>query len=169
MLDPQFILTSLIFNLIALIRFTLTIPTSSATNSIMTGAVREDGVTNNLVPLSYPAVSDWRVTKSIVNSLEQHGVKFGEGIVVTEGPFYGGVLEGKNELWQKAKVFAVEMEISVLFVIASLRGVRAGAVLTVDNYIFERLKGSQYTPEKVAERVRKMCEISLDALVGVEL
>jgi len=135
----------------------------------VTGAVREDGVTNNLVPLSYPAVSDWRVTKSIVNSLEQHGVKFGEGIVVTEGPFYGGVLEGRNELWQRAKVFAVEMEISVLFVIASLRGVRAGAVLTVDNYIFERLQGTQYTPEKVAERVRKMCEISLDALVGVEL
>lgn len=42
------------------------------------------------------------------------------------GPFYSGVIEGKNELWARAGVLAVEMEISVLFVIASLRGIRAG-------------------------------------------
>jgi uridine phosphorylase len=79
------------------------------------------------------------------------------------------VIEGKNELWSRAGVLAVEMEISVLFVIASLRGIRAGAILTVDNYIFDRLKGAEYNPDRVRNSVKKMCEIALDALVSIPL
>jgi len=122
----------------------------------VTGAVREDGVTDNLVPKGFPAIADWRVVKSVIKTLENtKDINFGQGIIVTEGPFYGGVLPGKNELWQKAGVNAVEMELSVLFVISSLRGILSGGILTVDNYIFDRLKGTQYSPERVADSVKK--------------
>jgi uridine phosphorylase len=136
----------------------------------VTAAVRSDGVTDNLVPKGYPAVADWRVVQALCNVLQKSpDIKYGEGIIVTEGPFYGGVIEGKNELWSRAGVLAVEMEISVLFVIASLRGIRAGAILTVDNYIFDRLKGAEYNPDRVRNSVKKMCEIALDALVSIPL
>jgi uridine phosphorylase len=60
-------------------------------------------------------------------------------------------LGNQNELWAKIGVKAIEMEVSTLFVIASLRGVRAGAILNVDNYIFDRAaKNEDYNPHKQA-------------------
>lgn len=52
----------------------------------VTAAVRSDGVTDYLVPKGYPAVADWRVVQAICNALQKAtGIKYGEGIVVTEG------------------------------------------------------------------------------------
>jgi len=46
---------------------------------------------------------------------------------------------------------------------------KQGAILTVDNYIFDRLKGAEYNPDRVRNSVKKMCEIALDALVSIPL
>lgn len=54
------------------------------------------------------------------------------------GVFYDGPLGNKNEFWQKCGVKAVEMEASVLFVMSTLRNVKTGCILNVDNYIFQR-------------------------------
>ena len=47
--------------------------------------------------------------------------------------FFDGPLGNKNELWAKSHVKAVEMELSVLLLICSLRGVRGGTVETCTN------------------------------------
>lgn len=94
---------------------------------------------------------------------------FAVGICVTDGPFYDGPLGNQNRLWEKAGVAAIEMEASVLFVIASLRGKKAGAILTTDNYIFQREIEGEYKPhrEVVIEGTKKMCKYVLDALIKV--
>jgi uridine phosphorylase len=48
------------------------------------------------------------------------------GLVTTVGHFYDGPLSNHNKLWADSKILAIEMEISILLVIASIRGIRAG-------------------------------------------
>ena len=54
-------------------------------------------------------------------------------------------------------------------VIGSIRGIKTGAILNVDNYVFERLIDGKYLPHRdvVAQGTKKMAIYSLDALVKV--
>jgi len=93
------------------------------------------------------------------------------GIIATEGVFYDGMMGNTNELYAKAGVLAVEMEAATMFVIASLRGIRAGCCLNVDNYIFQRLEAdSGYQPHKqiVQEGTKSMCKVALDAIIELD-
>jgi len=141
---------------------------------IATSAVRRDGVTDLLIHREFPAVAH----HTIVNALEKvasqkQGLTWKTGIIVTEGVFYDGMIGNTNELYAKAGCLAVEMEASVLFVIAALRGVRAGCALNVDNYIFQRLENPTegYQPHRqiVQEGTKTMCQIVLDAIVEIDL
>lgn len=96
---------------------------------VATGAVRADGYTREIVPETYPALADRRLTSRLVEGAgEAH-----EGVVLTSAVFYPhDVLGSDLALWQRAGVMAVEMEAAALFVIASLHGVSAGAILAID-------------------------------------
>jgi len=141
---------------------------------VASAAVRRDGVTDLLIHKEYPAVSH----HSVVNALEKvtsqkEGLSWKTGLIVTEGCFYDGLIGNTNELYKKAGVLAVEMEASVLFVIASLRGIRAGCILNVDNYIFQRLENPTegYNPHKdiVLAGTKVMCQLVLDAIVLIDV
>jgi len=99
-------------------------------------------------------------------------MKYKVGLCVTEGCFYDGPLGNLNAFWQKANVCCIEMECAVLFVIAEIRGVKAGSILNVDNYIFERLETetNSYNPhrEVVQEGTKKICQIALDAIIKLQ-
>uniref|UniRef100_A0A6B2LH43 Nucleoside phosphorylase domain-containing protein n=1 Tax=Arcella intermedia TaxID=1963864 RepID=A0A6B2LH43_9EUKA len=139
---------------------------------IVNGAVRRDGVTDNLVNREYPAVAHHRIVASLEDTAREHNVKYKVGFTVSEGCFYSGPLGDMNAFWQKANVASIEMEVSVLFVIASIRKVHAGAILNVDNYIFERLESTEgYKPHKevVIQGNKKMGEIALDAIIKVDV
>jgi purine-nucleoside phosphorylase len=85
------------------------------------------------------------------------------GLVATEDAFYATTPEGARA-WSRYGVLAFEMEVSALFLIGKMRGVRAGAILAVSNRIGD--------PELVAEGVlregvRRMVEVALRALLEV--
>lgn len=108
----------------------------------------------------------------MVESVKQYPDQtYGVGIVTTEGIFYDGPLGNKNKLWEGCGVLGVEMEVSVLMVIGSIRGIKTGSILNVDNYVFERLIDGKYLPhrEVVAEGTKKMAIYALDAIVKVPL
>jgi len=137
---------------------------------IATGAVRADGVSDGLIPLGYPAVSHYEVVQALIEASKSYkDVTAGVGIVVTAGHFYDGPLGNKNQLWANAKVLAIEMEISTLLVIASLRGIRAGAAVNIDNYIFERELSNKYEPnrEVVHQGTYRMIRVTLDAAIAL--
>lgn len=101
---------------------------------VSTAAAREDGLTRQLVPDGFPAVADGTVTEALyaaAGEVDAPGL-VGKGITVTIDAFYSGVVELPHEAYRKAGAVAVEMEISALFVIASLRGMRAGAIVALD-------------------------------------
>lgn len=135
---------------------------------IVTGAVRDDGLTDRLVPMSYPALA----APDVVVALRRaHGDStFREGIALTSALFYPGEVLGSDlVMWQRAGVIVVEMECAALLVSASLHGAEAGAILAVDgNPLRDRDDDmAGYDPNRavVADAVSRMLTIALDALV----
>lgn len=132
--------------------------------------MRQDGLTSQLVPPGFPAVANRRVADALVAAAEANeaGLPVAEGITLTLDVFYSGVLEFPHKLYQKAGVLAVEMENSALFVIAALRGMKAGAILAIDGYADADLLAS-YNPhtDAMAKAIEAEALIALDALVAV--
>jgi len=99
---------------------------------IATGAVRDDGLTKELVPPQYPAIAHCDVVRALKEAAEEKGSRHHVGLYRTGDAFYSVDGDKAFNLWKKAGVKIFEMEASALFVIASLRGVRAGAIVAVD-------------------------------------
>lgn len=135
---------------------------------IATGAVREDGVSPLLIPLGYPAIADAEVCLEIEKVCQKMSAPFKRGIMLTSDLFYPGVLPSSLELYSKAGVPGVEMEVSALFVIASLRGIRAGAIATIDGNPLKWDEGN-YDPhgEKVTLGKERMLKIGLEAMAEI--
>lgn len=131
---------------------------------LTTGAIRRDGAGERLIPLAYPAVADWRVTSVLAEALSaEPEVSWRNGLVLSEGTFYPGLLAPELETWVAAGALAIEMEAAMLFTVAGLRGVRAGALLAVDNYVFDR---KDYEPHReiVGQGVDRMIRCALRAV-----
>ncbi len=137
---------------------------------ISTGAVRTDGLTSQLVPNGFPAIADRHVAAALVEAARENGdgLPVAEGITLTIDVFYNGVLEFPHVLYKKAGVLAVEMENSALFVIAALRGMKAGAILAIDGYADADLLES-YNPHTdfTAKAIEAESRIALAAITRV--
>lgn len=137
---------------------------------ISSSAVRQDGLTSQLVPPGFPAVADRRVADALVQAAQANAfdLKVAEGMTLTLDVFYSGVLEFPHKLYQKAGVLAVEMENSALFVISALRGMKAGSILAIDGYADADLLES-YNPhtDAMAKAIEAEALIALDAVVAV--
>ena len=136
---------------------------------IVTGAVRCDGLTPQLVSDGYPALASPDVVFALRRAA-RGGENIHEGITLTNAIFYSHEILGSNlALWHRAGVTAIEMECAALFVIAGLAGREAGAILTADGNAFVDgdFAMTKYNPHRdvVREAVGRMIGIALDALV----
>ena len=137
---------------------------------VATAAVRTDGFTQQVVPMEYPAVADHQVVDSLLGAAKAAGLEIHHGIVLTVASFYPHPVLGSSlPMWHEAGVVAVEMEVAALFVLATLHGSSAGAILAIDgNPLVEKDDSMEgYNPNRpvVHEAVERMITIGLDALV----
>ena len=90
---------------------------------------------------------------------------------MTNALLYGSLMGSNVKLYSKANVKAMENELSVLLVLASLYGVKAGSILTADAPAFELIEASDYQPdqEKVKKAIDDQILIALDAIVSLDL
>jgi uridine phosphorylase len=137
---------------------------------VATGAVRLDGVSHQLMPLEYPAISDLAVTQALIDAAGAHrDVRFGTGIVMTKAAFYPGALGDELAVWSKVPLVGYEMELASLLIVAALRRVRAGGIFTVDGNPSEGdvQDARIYNPHRdvVREGKERMIEVGLDAIV----
>ncbi len=133
---------------------------------VSTAAVRADGLTHQLVPAGFPAVADQEVVQALYETaLESEGI-VKKGITVTLDVFFNGVVEIPHKQYKQAGALAVEMEIAALYVIATMRGVRAGAILALDGYADADLS-EVYDPhtDAVALAVEREIQTALRAIV----
>jgi len=138
---------------------------------VATGAVREDGLSPKLVPLSYPALVAPEVLIAMRAAAAELAVDYHEGIVLTSDMFYPHEILGSDlPLWQRAGVTAVEMELATLLVVCSLHGVQAGGVAAIDGNPLAQDDGSMetYDPnqDSVKIAVANCLQIALRALIS---
>ena len=134
------------------------------------GAVREDGLSPNLVPLSFPAIASLALTSSMIAVSSKIKRKVSTGILLTSDMFYPRDILGSNlSFWQRAGVKAVEMESATLFTICELQGIEAGAIVVIDGNPLDQDQGDMttYDPHShiVDEAMNDAISIALSSLI----
>lgn len=136
---------------------------------IATAAIRDDGTMDEYVPKQFPAVADFEVINEMKNAAEIIGNPYHLGIVQSADSYYGRIFnpEHAGELWKlysKAGVLAVEMEISALYILGAIFGLRTGAILTTRE---ERGKDGDEVPqagEKYENGLEKSIQIAFKSI-----
>ncbi len=157
------------------------IPTGSFI--IPTASVRDEGTTIEYIPQGFPAVADFDIVNKLILSVEKENVKYFVGINRTHDAFYGGQKSiakwGEyllSERWRNSDtpILSSEMESSALFIVASMRNVKAGAIFAVNaspEPLNERVFGkkietkTENSKDITGEIVKKMIKIALEAII----
>ncbi|MFD9908063.1 nucleoside phosphorylase [Streptomyces sp. NPDC059063] len=133
-------------------------------------AVRDDGVTQQLIPAEYPAFAAPEAVLALQHAARAAGAPYHRGVVWTRAAFQPGFLPLPTAAYERAGVAAIEMELAALYVFASTHGLTAGGALVVDganadDLVDEEATGG-YDPHRtvVADGVARGARITLDAL-----
>ena len=147
---------------------------------VATAAAKNEGTTKRYEDVEYPAVADYATLSALVDGAEAAGERAAAtgadggaasygvhvGPIATDDAFYAETDEYVDD-WEAAGLLAVEMEAAALFTLARRKGLRAGAVCTVDGNLVEGTqKGEtddEELPEKAKNNVERAIEIALDA------
>jgi len=110
---------------------------------ISKAAVRLEGTSLQYTLEGYPAYADYEVTLALIEAAESLSIKYHVGVTASTDSFYSGQSRpGYRNYWwsyserlikdlQAMGVLNLEMEASVIFTLASIYGLRAGAVCAV--------------------------------------
>ena len=136
---------------------------------VAAAAVRADGASRSYAPIEFPAVADFDVTNALFHAAKESNWRIHLGPVLSTDAFYGDMDNLKR--WSKLGVLSVEMESSVIFTLARLGKLRAGAILAVDgNPLIGVGKGEFEPGEKtgeldghVQEAIDKEIQIAIEA------
>jgi uridine phosphorylase len=102
---------------------------------VVTAAYRGDGVSDEYLPLGFPAVADLDVNNALIQAAKELGYSAYSGIGTTRSAFYARHPELSERLRQVG-VVAAEMEASTLFIVGTHRGAKVGCVVATDSNIY---------------------------------
>ena len=133
---------------------------------VATGAAKDEGTTRRYEAATVPAVPDYEVLSALVDSAEANDEDVHVGPIASDDAFYAETDEYVED-WEAAGLLSVEMEAAAIFTLARRKGLRAGAICTVDGNLVEGTqKGEtddEELPEKARDNVERAIRISLDA------
>jgi uridine phosphorylase len=135
---------------------------------IATGAVRAEGTSRGFVPIEYPAVANMEVTIALMKAAEELGREYHLGLVMSSDLFYGGNEEALR-LFGAANVLSIEMESSVIFTLARLKGLRAGAILAVDGNIAKGTGKSEFEPGEKSGEMDERVQRAVDDEINIAI
>lgn len=141
---------------------------------IGTGAVRDDGYTERVMPIGFPAISHLDVTNALIAASARLNEHVHTGVVMSSDVFYpSAVVPRDYSIWAAAGAVAIEMELSALLIVAALRGFRAGGIFTADGNLTRSTvsDGSDFNPhrEVVQAGIHRMIRVALEAVVTVDV
>lgn len=102
---------------------------------VVTAAYRGDGVSDEYLPLGFPAVADLDVSIALIRAAKELGYTAWTGIGTTRSAFYARDPE-LNERLRQVGVVAAEMEAATLFIVGAHRSAKVGCVVATDSNIF---------------------------------
>jgi uridine phosphorylase len=95
---------------------------------ISTGVCKEEKSTKAYVPHGFAAVPNYDVLNALINSAFQSGKRFYYGLTMCTDSFYAKTHHDKMVEWGALNVIGSDMESSMLFTLAAIKGVRAGFI-----------------------------------------
>lgn len=108
---------------------------------IATGAIRMEGTSKEYAPIEFPAVADYDIVTSLINSAKKLNHAYHVGVVECKDSFYGQhnpeimpvsyELTNKWNAWLRLGTLASEMESAAIFIVASYLRVKAGSIFLV--------------------------------------
>ena len=136
---------------------------------IATEAIRDDGTMDSYVPKAYPAVGDFRVVQALTEAAEMIDNPYHVGVVLSTDSYYGRLFNSKKsaelmDLYVRGHTLAVEMEISALYLLGAIYGLRTGAILTVRE---ERGEAGEYVKQagpEFEQGLEKSIKIAVKAI-----
>jgi uridine phosphorylase len=139
---------------------------------IGTGAIRSDGLSQSMVPMEYPAISDRHVVRALEESAAELGHKnIPVGIVLTDGLYFPyPYVESRVNMWPKLGAVAIEMEFATLLVQAGIHGARAGGIFTSDGNVIEEPDPWVVNADREVVRngIKNMLQVAIEALVKLD-
>ncbi|MFC4543986.1 nucleoside phosphorylase [Halosolutus amylolyticus] len=134
---------------------------------VATGAAKNEGTSKRYEAVEYPAVPDYDVLSALVDSAEANSEDVHVGPIASDDAYYAETDEYVAD-WEEAGLLSVEMEAAAVFSLARRRGLRAGAICTVDGNLVEGTQKGTDTeddelPEKAKNNVGRAIDISLAA------
>ncbi len=127
---------------------------------IATASVPLDGATRAYLDGEpYAPAADFPTVAALVRAAQATGITHHTGLIATGDALYAESPDHAAR-WAARGVLAFEMEASVLFTVAALRGVRAGCIVVVTNAAGERdwLEGEAYAAAEA-----RLLRVALDA------
>lgn len=110
---------------------------------VATAAVRQEGASYHFLPPTWPAVADPGVVASLRAAAAGISSTYRIGVVQSKDSFFGEIDPASSPIehrlverwtaWQRLGVLVSEMETAALFAVASHLGLRAGAVLRIND------------------------------------
>ncbi|MBZ4487326.1 nucleoside phosphorylase [Microbacterium sp. cx-55] len=136
------------------------------------GSFRNDGTTDAYLPKGFPAVPDLGLTLALAGHsarlADAAGTRSHTGISVSDDAFYAETPEWIDQL-QRMGILNVEMEASALYIVARMRGLRAGMVCACSSNLVD---GSSLYDEKntaLKDGWMRSIEAALETAVDLEL
>ncbi|MDQ7780282.1 MAG: nucleoside phosphorylase, partial [Planctomycetota bacterium] len=131
---------------------------------ISEGAVRLENTSTFFAPEGYPAVASFEVVLALVEAAESLGVEYHLGLTATAPGFYGAQgrtvpglpaprFPGLAKELERINVANLEMETSALLTLASLAGVRAGAICAV----YAERRHNRFITSDVKDKAEMKC------------
>ncbi|WP_440770121.1 nucleoside phosphorylase [Natronorubrum sp. DTA28] len=134
---------------------------------VATGAAKNEGTSKRYEAVEYPAVPDYDVLSALVDSAEANDEDVHVGPIASDDAYYAESDEAVED-WEAAGLLSVEMEAAAVFSLARRKGLRAGAICTVDGNLVEGTQKGTDTeddelPDKAKNNVGRAIDIALEA------
>jgi len=134
---------------------------------VATGAAKNEGTTKRYEAVEYPAVPDYDALSALVDAAEANDEDVHVGPIASDDAFYAETDEAVAD-WEDAGLLCVEMEAAAVFSLARRKGLRAGAICTVDGNLVEGTQKGTDTdddelPDKAKNNVGRAIDITLEA------
>ncbi|EAN32721.1 Uridine phosphorylase [Theileria parva strain Muguga] len=134
--------------------------------SITYASVRDDSSSLAEIDVKYPAVADYDVIDCLVDTSDEFGVKASLGINYTTDSYYRKTCK-EDHMYTYGKhniTDTDEAETATIFVLSSLYGAKAGAIMTIDGFPLLWSSGKSNSGKKEVDKgIENMMRIGLKA------
>jgi uridine phosphorylase len=112
---------------------------------VPTGCVRDERTSLNYAPMEYPSIATPRWYNALYDEIRQllPPDRVDTGICWTSDVYYNMPGMSQLDVWTRANVKCVEMESSLLFVFAQVRGLEAASIVACDGNLHTGQKAEQ--------------------------